>query len=80
MPCITNYVKYLLHSQENLLKDYQIGTWFEGFTLTKTSQRKPDTKPPKNCLKRANNTFWCCQLAMASRLCVLWSSSPWRVL
>jgi hypothetical protein len=47
MPCITNYVKFLLHSQENLLKDYQRGPWFEGFTFVKTALRKPD----RNCQK-----------------------------
>jgi hypothetical protein len=25
----------LLHSQENLVKDYQMGPWFEGFTFIK---------------------------------------------
>jgi hypothetical protein len=38
------YVKYLLHSQENLLKDYQIGPWFEAFTFIKKRHRE---KPPR---------------------------------
>jgi hypothetical protein len=41
------YVKCLLHSQENLLKDYQIGPWFEGFTFYKMSQGKLPREMPE---------------------------------
>jgi hypothetical protein len=47
MPCITNYVKYLLHSQENLLKDYQKGPWFEGVYFCKNITGKIPAKLPK---------------------------------
>jgi hypothetical protein len=34
------YVRCLLHSQEKLLKDYQMGPWFEGFTFIKRLHRE----------------------------------------
>jgi hypothetical protein len=49
LPCFANYVKYLLHSQENLAKDYQIGPWFEGFTFYKNiARRKTDPENARN--------------------------------